>query len=112
MRAASFDHTDWQEILKLYDILMELRPDSIVQLNKAIATGYAISPEAGLRALQDITDLKEHYLYHSALGDFFSAIGDMDNASASYLLAKELTQSAAEKKLLQTKLAKSEQHKL
>jgi len=108
MRASSFADTDWREIVKLYDILMELRPDSIVKLNRAIATGYCVSPGAGLRALQEITGLQGHYLYHSALGDFFRQVGDHVGARTNYELAIQLTNSVAEKNLLQTKLTKSE----
>jgi RNA polymerase sigma-70 factor (ECF subfamily) len=110
--ATSFAETDWPQILKLYDMLRELRPGSIVQLNRAIATGYAISAEAGLRALQEITDLKDHHLYYSALGDFYAEVGDVDNARTSYERAVILTRSNAEKNLLQSKLTKMSREKL
>lgn len=112
MRASSFANTDWHEIVKLYDILMESKPDdAIVQLNRAIATGYAVSAEAGLCELQKITGLEHHYLYHSALGDFFSQSGDIVRARDSYRRAMQLTNSTAEKNLLLTKFANCE-HKI
>lgn len=110
--ASSFAETDWPQILRLYDMLMELRPGSIVQLNRAIAIGYAISADAGLLALQEITDLEHHYLYYSALGDFYAEVGDVGNARTSYERAVFLTRSNAEKNLLQSKLTKTSQHKL
>jgi RNA polymerase sigma-70 factor (ECF subfamily) len=110
--ATSFAATDWRQILKLYDMLMELRPGSIVQLNRAIATGYAISPQDGLRALQEINDLEDHYLYYAALGDFYAKVGDVSKARVSYERAVILTRSNAEKNLLQSKLTKMSPEKL
>ena len=107
-RASSFAETDWHQILELYSILMEIKPGPIVQLNKAIATGYAISPHSGLAALQEINDLQNHYLYHSALGDCYADLGEINNASVSYRRALNLTSSIAEKNLLQAKLSKTE----
>lgn len=108
-RAATFDETDWDQMLKLYSILMEIKPSSIVQLNKAIAVGYAVSAEAGLRELQAIKDLQNHYLYHSALGDFYAEMGDISNAGLSYRRAISLTHSNVEKNLLQAKLSSAAQ---
>lgn len=82
-----------------------MRPGPIVKLNRAIAIGYANSPEAGISALQEIADLKHYYLYYSALGDFYTEAGDIVNAQASYEKAITLTMSVAEKNLLRTKLA-------
>ena len=57
----------------LFRISSTIKPGPIVELNKAIAIGYANSPVAGLAALQNIHDLQHHYLYHSAIGDFHAA---------------------------------------
>ena len=75
-----------------------------MELNKAIAKGYADSPVAGLAALQDIQDLQHHYLYHSAIGDFHAQLGNSEQARRSYETALTLTASHAEKKLLRSKL--------
>ena len=103
-RAKSFDETDWVQIHQLYSVLAEIKPSPIVELNKAIAIGYANSPVAGLAALQNIPDLQHHYLYHSAIGDFHAALGDVEQARRSYETALTLTASNAEKKLLRSKL--------
>ena len=104
-RAKSFSETDWSQIHQLYSILLAtIRPGPIVELNKAIAIGYADSPGAGLAALQDIHDLQHHYLYHSAIGDFHVELGNSEQARRSYETALTLTASNAEKKLLRSKL--------
>jgi RNA polymerase sigma factor (sigma-70 family) len=105
-RAKSFNETDWGQIHQLYSILSAIRPSSIVELNKAIAIGYADSPLVGLAALQDIQDLQHHYLYHSAIGDFHAQLGNAEQARRSYEVALGLTASNAEKKLIQLKIDK------
>jgi len=102
--ASTFEKTDWNRIIQLYTILARVKPGPIVELNKAIAIGYGQSPSAGLEALQQIKELQHHYLYHAAMGDFFSDLGDETQARVCYEQAMVLTSSNAEKKLLQTKL--------
>jgi RNA polymerase sigma factor (sigma-70 family) len=106
-RAKSFDETDWEQIHRFYSILAVIKPSSIVELNKAIALGYAKSPIEGLTALKKIEDLQNHYLYHAAIGDFYADIGNGEQARMSYETAITLTPSLAEKKLLKSKLEKS-----
>jgi len=103
-KANSFRDTDWNQIHKLYAILSQAKPGPVIELNKAIALGYAQSPLAGLQALQKIKDLPQHYLYHAAMGDFHAELGNIEEANVSYKRALELTSSTAEKKLLQSKI--------
>jgi predicted RNA polymerase sigma factor len=84
--------------------LLRVKPGPIVELNRAIAIGYGHSPLAGLNALREIKGLEGHYLYYAAIGDFYSELGEEENARISYDKAAKLTSSNTEKKLLQTKL--------
>jgi RNA polymerase sigma-70 factor (ECF subfamily) len=103
-RAATFQNTDWLQIVRLYEILSRIKPWPIVILNKAIASGYAYGPEIGLEELGKISDLGEHYLLYAAMGDFHAALGKSPEAKEHYELALSLTTSNAEKKLLQRKV--------
>src|SRR5882724_5049150 len=40
MKAATFEETNWNQLLALYDILQNLKPGPVVELNRAIALGY------------------------------------------------------------------------
>ncbi|HMG89863.1 MAG TPA: sigma-70 family RNA polymerase sigma factor [Chryseolinea sp.] len=102
----SFRETKWNNIIELYTFLLRFKPGPIVELNKAIAIGYGHSPLAGLKALQEITGLEGHYLYYAAIGDFYSELGDEENARLNYDKATMLTTSNTEKKLLRTKLSR------
>jgi RNA polymerase sigma factor (sigma-70 family) len=102
--SASFRETKWNNIIELYTFLLRVKPGPIVELNRAIAIGYGHSPLAGLNALREIKGLEGHYLYYAAIGDFYSELGEEENARISYDKAAKLTSSNTEKKLLQTKL--------
>jgi predicted RNA polymerase sigma factor len=47
-QARTPEATDWGRIVALYDVLAELQPSPIVELNRAVAVGMAFGPEAGL----------------------------------------------------------------
>lgn len=100
----SFETTDWERIFHLYSALADIKPGPIVEMNRAIALGYAKSSADGLDALRKITGLQDHYLLHAAMGDFYFDLDDSASARQSYLQALGLTTSSSEKRLLQKKL--------
>jgi RNA polymerase sigma factor (sigma-70 family) len=104
--ADTFEKTDWQKIHNLYEALSELKPGSIVQMNKAIALGYCGFPERALAALKDITDMNDNHLYHAAMGDFFFTTGNASLANEAYEKAITLAVSNSEKDLLRKKKEK------
>jgi RNA polymerase sigma-70 factor (ECF subfamily) len=104
--AASFEATDWSTILKLYEILSRIRPDPIIEMNKAIALGYTSSIQEGLDALKKINQLENHHLYHATVGDFCLILGDHASAQQSYHKALALCTSGPDRKLLEKKLKK------
>ncbi|HOY07399.1 MAG TPA: sigma-70 family RNA polymerase sigma factor [Saprospiraceae bacterium] len=103
--APVFEKTNWQAIFYCYNLLMRVSPSPFVALNRAIARGYAEGPAAGIEALLKIEGLDGHYLYHTALGDFYVKNGNGENARACYQRALELVALGAEKKVLERKLA-------
>lgn len=103
-RAASFESTDWKNIVMLYELLAGIRTDPIVELNKAIAIGFAQNPEAGLNHLKTIKGLENNSIYHAALGDFYDRLKNVTLAEESYAKAVSLTQSSSEIDLLNSKL--------
>jgi RNA polymerase sigma-70 factor (ECF subfamily) len=56
--ADSFAHTDWTQIVELYNDLYRLDPSPVVALNRAVAIAMADGPQAGLAAL-DVIDQHE-----------------------------------------------------
>lgn len=56
--ATSWEETDWSRILDLYDLLADLAPSPVVDVNRAVAVAMARSPEEGLRALDRVDAAK------------------------------------------------------
>ena len=103
-QAPSFEATKWATIYGLYQVLTDIKPGPVIEMNKAIAAGYAQSPQAGLKELLAVKGLEENYLYHAALGDFHSRCADVVAARRAYEKALALTPSRSEQALLKKKL--------
>lgn len=104
--APSFSQTNWQAIFYCYNLLLKMQPSPIVALNRAIALGYAEGPVAGIEALTKIEGLTQHYLWHTALGDFYEKKGDMMGALAAYQSALGLVTLPAEQRVIMEKMKK------
>lgn len=102
--AKDFSSTNWQELLKLYETLYEMKPSPMVELNKAIALGYARTPREGIEALEKIQGLEDHYLYLASLGNFHVMNGDKALASKFFNEALTRTSSNSEIELLKQKI--------
>ena len=53
-RAISYQATDWQEIVRLYDLLMTVQPSAPAALARAVAVAESDGAAAGLDALADL----------------------------------------------------------
>lgn len=106
--APCFEQTDWGSIITYYNVLYQLNPSPIVALNKAIAIGEKDGAAAGITAIDQIPDanrLQQYYLLYAVKGELYARLQQTDKAAACFTTAISLTQSVAEKKLLQQKLA-------
>ncbi len=106
-QARSWDATDWQEIVGLYVVLMQIWPSPVVALNHAVALGLAEGPQAGLDALEAIgTDpLLATYSYlASARADFLRKLGRTGEARAAYGEALLLSENAVERAFLEERI--------
>ncbi len=103
--APTFQQTNWKAIFYCYELLLKINPSPFVALNRAIALGYADGPAAGIEALLKIEGLSGHYLYHTALGDFYVKNNLPETAADCYRRALELVELEAERQVLLGKLA-------
>ena len=53
-RAAGYAETDWDEILRLYDLLLSVAPSAPAALSRAVVLAQRNGPEAGLAALETL----------------------------------------------------------
>jgi RNA polymerase sigma-70 factor (ECF subfamily) len=91
--------TDWRQILRLYDQLVEYTPTPIVALNRAVALAEVEGPAAALHDV-DALDLDGFYLYHAIRADLLCRIGRVESAATAYEAAIALTDNAAERRFL------------
>jgi RNA polymerase sigma-70 factor (ECF subfamily) len=97
--ASAFEETDWQQVVALYDQLLEIAPTQIVALNRAIAIGEVDGPVAAL-ALVDELELDNYYPYHAARADLLTRLGRHGEAAAAYDRAASLAPTKAERDFL------------
>ncbi|MGW3662434.1 RNA polymerase sigma factor [Streptomyces sp. NPDC005141] len=88
--------TDWRQIHRLYDQLMELAPSPVVALNRAVAVAEVEGPETAL-ALVDELDLDGYHAFHAVRADLLRRLGRDTEAVRAYDAAITLTGSAPER---------------
>ncbi len=102
--SSSFENTPWDKLLTLYETLSEIKPGPMVSFNKAIAIGYAKSPNEGIKELLKIDGLENHYLYLTALGAFYFLKKDTSSAKRFFEKALSKTTSLQEGELIKQKI--------
>jgi RNA polymerase sigma-70 factor (ECF subfamily) len=107
-RAATPEQTDWRQIVAWYDLLVQVEPSPVVELNRAVAVAMRDGPEAGLRLIDELLargELENYDLAHSARADLCRRLGRTADARAAYRRALELTSQEPERRFLQRRLA-------
>ncbi len=102
-RATSFEATDWPRIVALYDGLAALTGSPVVELNRAVAVGFAFGPEAGLEVVDSLAEeraLRDYHLLPSVRGDLLLKVGREAEARAEFARAAELCTNEPERELL------------
>jgi RNA polymerase sigma factor (sigma-70 family) len=102
-RAIRAEETDWVRIAALYEVLTQISPSPVVELNRAVAVSMAFGPEAGLALLDEIEDhpaLAKYHLLPSARADLLEKLGRQEEAASEFKRAAGLTNNARERKLL------------
>jgi RNA polymerase sigma factor (sigma-70 family) len=107
--APSYAETDWEEIVRLYDVLERIAPSPLNVLNRAIALAEWQGPEVGLAALETFEApswLLGYYLWDATLGELHRRCGDRDRAVAHTQRALAVAPTNPEKALLERRLKK------
>ncbi|MFF9624699.1 RNA polymerase sigma factor [Streptomyces griseosporeus] len=98
--APTADATDWRQILRLYDQLTVLAPSPVVALNRAVAVAEVDGPAAALD-LVDALALDDYRVFHAVRADLLRRLGRDAEAARAYEAAIRLTESAAERTVLE-----------
>ena len=102
-RARVAEETDWGRIAALYEVLAEVTPSPIVELNRAVAVTMAFGPGAGLELVDQLASqglLDGYHLLPSVRGDFLAKLGRLQEACAEFERAAALTRNLRERDLL------------
>jgi RNA polymerase sigma-70 factor (ECF subfamily) len=97
--AATFEQTDWSQIVALYDQLLEVAATRMVALDRAIAIGELHGPAPAL-ALVDGLDLENYCAYHATRADLLRRLGRTSEAAAAYERAAAIAPTDAERDFL------------
>jgi predicted RNA polymerase sigma factor len=102
--AATFEDTDWVQILGLYELLSVLDPSPMVALNRVVALAMVHGPGAALTELDSlrVTDsLAEHHRTIAVHAHLLERAGDLDAARAEYQRAALRTLNLPERRYLE-----------
>ncbi|MCZ8177629.1 MAG: sigma-70 family RNA polymerase sigma factor [Rhizobium sp.] len=96
------DPPPWKAVLAAYDILVELRDDPIIRINRAVALAEVRGAEEALTELDglDTETLSDFLPFHAAQADILGRIGRVTEAIAAYDRALALSPGEAERRFL------------
>jgi RNA polymerase sigma factor (sigma-70 family) len=106
------EETDWIRIAALYTALAQIDPSPIVELNRAVAFGFAFGPEVGLKLVDGLVSegsLEDYHLLPGVRADLLVKLGRLDEARAEYERAASLTKNERERALLLARVEKLRQ---
>ncbi|MBB2501790.1 RNA polymerase sigma factor [Amycolatopsis echigonensis] len=104
--AARAEDTDWAQIAGLYVQLLRFRRDPVVELNRAVAVGMAVGPEAGLALADRLTnDLAGYHLLPATRADFLRRLDRTEEAQVAYAEALASARTGAERRYLRRRLS-------
>jgi RNA polymerase sigma-70 factor (ECF subfamily) len=105
--AGSMTETNWGEIVRLYDVLMKIRPSPVVALNRAMAIAESEGPERGLAAITTIEGaqrLAGYPFYPAAVAELELRLGRHLVAGTFFELARALARNDVERRFLARRL--------
>jgi RNA polymerase sigma-70 factor (ECF subfamily) len=103
--AASWESTDWPQILLLYDALLRQQRSPVIRLHRAVAVGQVLGPQTALDETDDLAgDLDRYHIYHATRAEFLRRLGRGYEARQADERALGLTANPAERALLEQRL--------
>jgi RNA polymerase sigma-70 factor, ECF subfamily len=110
-RARRAEDTDWKQIARLYDALLQTRPSPVVELNRAAAVAMAEGAARGLALIDELEgrgELAGYHLLPAARADLLRREGRWMEAAEAYRQALDLVTNDPERRYLTRRLAEVE----
>jgi predicted RNA polymerase sigma factor len=101
--ARTADATDWNAIVRIYDLLARTQLSPVVLLNRAVAVGMAQGPAAALPLVEALAAegvLDDYHLLPAVHGDLLVKLGRRAEARGQFERAAQLAQNQRERALL------------
>lgn len=104
--APEFEQTNWQEILRLYDLLMKVNPSPLVALNRIVVLEKIEGVEVAVQAIEAMeVEIQKHYLYHSIYADLEKSRKNVSKAVMYWKKARDLATNPIEIRFLENKIS-------
>jgi RNA polymerase sigma-70 factor (ECF subfamily) len=106
-QAARAQDTDWPQIVRVYDLLVQVQPSPIVSLNRAVAIAMVEGPQKALTLIEAIAaggELDKYHLLHATRADMLRRVGSFEEAAKSYARALALATNDSERRFLERRL--------
>lgn len=96
------DPPPWKAVLAAYDILVELRDDAVIRINRAVALAEVAGAKEALAELDglDAEALSDFLPFHAARADLLARLGRLPEAIAAYNRTLALSPGEAERRFL------------
>ena len=107
VHAQSQGDTDWEQIIALYSVLLQVEPSPVIELNRAVAIAMRDGPQAGLNIIDRLVargELQDYHKLHSTRGELLTRLGQISLAIAAFEQALVLVKQLPEQRFLQQKL--------
>ena len=95
----------WENLLVLYDKLIELHDNPIIQLNRIYVLSKVKTEKIAVEELKKIKKLETNYLYYTLMGKLFLKINPKE-AEKNFSLALKFCNTESEKKIILKKYLK------
>jgi len=105
--AATASATDWNRIVGVYNLLLQVEPSPVIELNRAVALAMRDGPHAGLQIVDAILtrgDLRNYHLIHATRGELLRRAGQRQAAITAFEQALALTNQLPERRMLSRKI--------
>ncbi|HKR71600.1 MAG TPA: sigma-70 family RNA polymerase sigma factor [Streptosporangiaceae bacterium] len=107
-QASTYEDTDWSQIRVLYDRLSLFASSPVVQLNRAVATRFAVGTQEALAEVEPLAgELDGYRLFHAVRAELLSELGRQDEAKKANERALALAANPAERELLTRRVAEA-----
>jgi RNA polymerase sigma factor (sigma-70 family) len=107
--APDAESTDWPQIAALYEVLMRISDNPVVELNHAVAVAMVHGPNAGLDLLKTLTGddrIAQDHRLHAVRAHLLEMAGDRTAARESFETAAKRTMSQPQQRYLYMRAAR------